>query len=82
MVSPLAPSYELSDAAKKALDKVPGLRFNIRKNFFVFDALDGRQRGIADYHCHTPQFEAFVTELIAAQPTDFFAFWSVLKAHI
>ena len=82
VVSPLAPSYELPEDAKKALDKVPGLRFNIRKNFFVFDALGGRQHGIADYHCHTPQFEAFVTELVAVQPTDFFAFWSVLKAHI
>lgn len=82
VVAPLKPPYQLPEDAKKALDNVPGLRFYIIKNFFAFEALDGRQHGMADYHCHTPQFEAFVTELIDAQPADFFAFWSVLKAHV
>lgn len=82
VVAPLKPPYELPDEAKKALDKITDFRFYIVKNFFVFEALGGIQHGIADYHCHTPQFEAFVAELIAAQPADFFAFWSVLKAHV
>jgi hypothetical protein len=82
VVSPMRPPYELSEAAKIALDNVPGFRFYVRRNFFVYEALSGLQRGIADHHCHTPQFEAFVTKLIEDRPTDFFEFWKVLKAHI
>ncbi|WP_179043991.1 hypothetical protein [Sphingobium lactosutens] len=82
IVAPLSPPYILSDEAKKTLDKVDGLRFNIHKNFFTYDALGWMVRGIADYHCYTPQFEAFVTELTTSQPTDFLSFWAVLKAHI
>jgi len=82
IVAPLLPPYVLSDAAIKALDNVAGLRFYIRKNFFVFEALRGMQQGVADYHCHTPEFEGFVTNLLIAKPTDFFGFWDVLKAHV
>jgi hypothetical protein len=82
IVAPMLAPYVLSDEAIKALDNVTGLRFYISKNFFVYEALGGMQRGYADYHCHTPQFEGFVTDLIAEQPTDFFEFWLVLKAHV
>jgi hypothetical protein len=82
IVAPMLPAYELPTPAKKALDKVGGLRFYVQKNFLTYEALGGKQRGVADYHCHTPQFEAFMAELIEQQPTDFFSFWTIFKAHI
>lgn len=82
VVAPLREEYVLPDEAKIILDNVPGLRFYIRKNFFTYEAFGGTQRGFADFHCYTPQFEAFVTNLMANKPTDFFEFWTVLKAHV
>ncbi len=40
------------------------------------------QRGVAEYHCHTVQFDSFVQALVRAAPTDFFGFFDVLKAHV
>ncbi|MHC9419184.1 hypothetical protein ACYZX9_11385 [Sphingomonas citri] len=82
VVAPLREEYVLPNEAKIILDNVPGLRFYIRKNFFAYEAFGGTQRGVADFHCYTPQFEAFVTNLMAHRPTDFFEFWTVFKAHV
>lgn len=82
IVAPLRAPYEFPAEAKNALDNVDGLRFNIHKNFFVYEALGGAMHGIADFHCYTPQFEAFVSDLMTSKPTTFWSFWSVLKAHV
>lgn len=79
VVAPLGEEYVLPNEAKIILDNVPGLRFYIRKNFFAYEAFGGTQRGVADFHCYTPQFGAFVTNLMAHKPTDFFEFWTVYR---
>lgn len=82
VVAPLKPPYAMPTDAKKVLDNVPGLRFYIHKNFFGYEWRDGMQRGVAEYHCHTVQFDSFVQALVRAAPTDFFGFFDVLKAHV
>ncbi|WP_294356624.1 hypothetical protein [uncultured Sphingomonas sp.] len=75
-------SIRYAHGCKKVLDNVPGLRFYIHKNFFGYEWRDGMQRGVAEYHCHTVQFDSFVQALVRAAPTDFFGFFDVLKAHV
>ncbi len=82
VVAPLKPPYAMPVDAKKVLDNVPGLRFNIHKNFFGYEWRGGMQRGVAEYHCHTVEFASFVQALVSNAPTDFFGFFSVLKAHV
>ncbi len=71
--------------AKNALDKIEYLRFYVTKNFFGFEYQgfgDHTMKGWAEYHCHTPEFGAFLTALVHAQATDFFEFFAIFKAHV